>query len=332
MATKKKVEPPIITSSPDLVRVPMTATIPTGQYANIQPQIEGIGKTFEEAQADAIKKIESMYSAVNSPVKFETSMAAAEQAPNKNVHYEYSVLDNNVKVAFDENSHTYEKGWLSGSAFAHMYAEDFDSESHANRMAKGDTDANTILDMWKLNAEVSTSFGTSLHNGLELRGKYAKASKDIKGTLEACLNKNPIIRELVVEFYDNFGDDDSFYEPFVANEEYKICGFIDKLKVIDREKKIVRVQDYKTNANILKDKKALPPFKGVVSDDALGNYWLQLSFYAFILEEAGYIVEGLDIYWPDLREFLDRDDEYVTCWKHFESDVIPIKEEIKRIR
>lgn len=330
----------------------LNATINIGNYENVQPHIVGYGESPEEAKEDAERQLYEMhksYSVSEVPKylqKFEKNRPSGvveatplSSSPAAELPRQACSFNPQITVGFDPITHKYEEGWLSGSSFAGMYAEEFDKDMHSARMAAGKeingepVTQQQLLDMWKLNAEISTSFGTAIHSGLELYGKYRKLSQAVKGSDVACLSKNPVVKRLVTEFYENFGDDDSYYEPFVADEELKICGFIDKLQVVDREERRVRIQDYKTNYDILKEKKATGAFKGVVSNDSLGNYTLQLSFYAFILKRAGYIVDGMDIYWPDLNEMLNPGDDYVTCWKHFELDYVEeVESEILKIR
>jgi hypothetical protein len=105
----------------------------------------------------------------------------------------------------------------------------------------------------------------------------------------------------------------------------KLCGSIDRLQIVDRKKKIVRIQDYKTDGNIHEKKYQLSdsPFKKVMGNELLDLHWLQLSFYAFILSLKGWKVEGLDIFWLNPEKLVKGDAE---PWEKYSSDVIDISE------
>ena len=160
-----------------------------------------------------------------------------------------------------------------------------------------DVTPESIQDMWAKNGEVSTNYGTAIHTALELRGKYSDLSMTLKNSLEYVTSKNPAIASIVDNFFEGREDEDARYEVFVADEETLSCGSIDRLLVVNKKEKIVRVQDFKTNYDIFKKKKILEPYAGLVNKNELGYYWIQLSFYAAILEKYGYTVEGLDIFW-----------------------------------
>lgn len=290
-----------------LVEFEMTAVIPVAQYANIQPVVKTTGKTFEEARDLALEQIQSIWNQTGEkPVQLVSSApVAANTAITGQVKYEKKrCAVSKTEVLFDPIAHKYVDGegnkYLSGSAFADKFKKPFARDEIAKVFAtKHGVDVDDVLAMWQLNGETSTSFGTSIHNGLELYGKYLELSKKTKGTSESALHSHPIIRDIVESFYEGREEEDAFYEVFVANGSEKLCGFIDRLLSVDRKKKIVRVQDYKTNPDIRKAATILPPFKGVVENNTLGAYWLQLSFYGYILESHGYTVEGLDIFHHD---------------------------------
>lgn len=315
------------------VEVPMTLVIPTGQYANIQPSVTGRGATFEEAQRDALLQAESFYKSVGSPASLTLNLPKDSQSAPANditvssdddtIQYKPQVCAvTGTVVEFDEATHKYKGDWLSGSAFSGRYKKEFDRDNiGAAFAAKHEVPVEEVFAMWDTNAEASTSLGTAVHAALELYGKYLALSVKTKGDTTSALHKNPILRDIVTSFYAGREDEQAFYEPFVANEEFGLCGFIDRLLVVDRATKTVRVQDYKTNPNIFKKADILPPFKGVVDNTSLGAYWLQLSFYAFILEEAGYVVQGLDIFNHNGEE-----------WSEYSHDVIDVGPEVRKIR
>lgn len=302
----------------------LTAVIPTAQYANLQPEIVAEGESYEEAQQLALDRMAELWNRVCEPGKELKVAQRVATTPTQTNSYDRLVSKlTGVEVLFDKVAHKYVtpdgKEYLSGSVFAGRYKNKFDSDAiSANVAKKHDVPQRDIQDMWSLNGDVSSSLGTAVHNALELYGKYLQLSLKTKGTNESALNKNGIIRPLVESFFAGREDEKAGYEVFVADETHGLCGFIDRLLIVDEKNKICRVQDYKTNHNINKAETVKAPFKGIVPSTTLGTYWLQLSFYAYILNLHGWKVEGLDIFnWEDGE------------WKLYQSDVIDISSEIK---
>lgn len=141
----------------------------------------------------------------------------------------------------------------------------------------------SVLKIWKDINKISTDRGSSYHLKKELEA-YNEGGK-------------PVINE--GEFKIGYGlkDLEGFYpELMVYHPFYKICGTIDKAYIKDKRFKL---GDFKTNKKGLerkgfKGQRLLTPISHL--EDC--NYWvyvLQLSLYAFILEEWGYICDGLEI-------------------------------------
>lgn len=307
----------------ELIRLKITSTIPTGQYANMQPEVEGVGKTYEEAEEDALAKTERIWNRVCEPGK-ELRVAKQINTTQTNNYEPQVSVYNGVEVLFDPIAHTYvdKDGvpYLSGSTFCGRYKSKFDADKIGDAFAaKHGVNPYDIKAMWKLNGETSTSLGTAIHNALELYGKYLELSMQTKGTPESALHKNELLRPVVEKFFNGREKENARYELFVADEKNHLCGFIDRFLIVDEKKKICRIQDYKTNPDIQKAETIKAPFKGVVANTTLGAYWLQLSFYAYILTGMGWTVEGLDIYNYEGGE-----------WKYYASDVVDISSEINK--
>ncbi len=302
----------------------LTAVIPTAQYANLQPEIETEGESYEEAQELALARMTEIWNRVCETGKELKVAQKVGFTPTETNSYDRLVSKlTGVEVLFDKVAHKYltpdGKDYLSGSVFASRYKNKFDVDAVSGAVAnKNDVPQSDVKDMWSLNGDVSSSLGTAVHNALELYGKYLQLSLKTKGTNESALTKNGILRPLIESFFEGREDEKAGYEVFVADETHGLCGFIDRLLIVDEKKKICRVQDYKTNHNINKSETIKAPFKGIVPSTTLGSYWLQLSFYAYILQLNGWKVEGLDIFnWEDGE------------WKTYQSDVIDISSEIK---
>jgi hypothetical protein len=292
------------------VKVTLGATIPIAQYANLQPSFEVEGATVDDAMATALATMKRVWDSVSDK---PLSIKEAQQVVAAGV--ELTCWASGTVVSFDPVAHVYSPGrWLSGSAFASRFTSDFPADMIAGRMAdKAGVDAADVLAMWAKNAEASSTFGTAVHAALELYGKYLSLSRIVKGTDESAMTKNPVLKPIVEAFFEGRAGEDAHYEVFVADPVLKHCGQIDRLLVV--EGRTIRVQDFKTNTDLTKSESISLPFKGVVESSKLGAYWLQLSFYARILQSHGFVVEGLDIFHWD-----------GSSWVTYSHDVVDISE------
>lgn len=261
------------------------------------------------------------------------------------------------------NGHVTVPGYMSGSKFPEKFYPEFAKDEFVSKILdkyyEGASEEQlkhvkeSILDMWSLNGKASTSYGDAIHIALQNYDTYHalgdktkkvetfKTKPDRVGPNKA-LSSNPFLKKVVEDFHEKFGGDYvRLSEQFIWLHEKQLCGAIDRVKVIDADKKIIRIQDFKTNANIHETKyqNADSPFRGVgkkalkegkkekpntVEDTLLGLYWLQLSFYAYILKHYGYTVEGLDVYWLNPEKLAKGE----NAWEEFSHDVINIEEEV----
>lgn len=237
------------------------------------------------------------------------------------------------------NGHKELKGFMSGSKFPEQFYQPFDREGILAAMAeKYNVDADAIEAMWNLNNEASTGYGTAIHAALENYDRNFKLGDKTKFVKEfktkpteygpnRALSKNPFIKKIVEDFQDKFGGDyERLSEVFIWDAGLKLCGSIDRLMVVDRKKKIVRIQDFKTDGDIHEKKYQLAdsPFKDKMGNELLDYHWLQLSFYAFLLEIKGYTIDGLDIYWLNPNKLCEGE----NAWEEFSSKPIDIREVI----
>jgi CRISPR/Cas system-associated exonuclease Cas4 (RecB family) len=112
-------------------------------------------------------------------------------------------------------------------------------------------------------------------------------------------SKNPILKEFVDAFYtDERIAELAMNEVFVVDKSGMFCGEIDRMVSVDKETKTVTLQDFKSNADIHGKETILEPFKGQVPNTKIGAYQIQLSFYAYLVEQHGYTVQAIEIiYW-----------------------------------
>lgn len=306
---------------PEKKKFVIKATIPTTQYGNLQPEYEVEAESFEEAEKIAMPYIEALwtkYCAKGSelPKKEAAAEEASTTKTGKAKLIKMTSEINGLAVAFDPVNHKYYnkegKQYLSGSTFAHKYQHDFDQKkTFENMLAKNpDLDTEAVAKLWEIKGEASTSFGTAIHAALEMYGKYRELGielgKNKKPVVNTALHDHPIIKPIVERFFRNREKENAMYEVFVADDELMWCGQIDRLLIVDEKKKICRIQDYKTNVDVNKkgfNGKLLAPFDDMV-DTPLSGYWLQLSFYARLMQKSGWTVEGLDVLHLDGDEWV----------------------------
>lgn len=276
-------------------KVTLSATIPVAQYGNLQPTIEAVGDTYEEAMELAVRRIKDLWDRT-APKSLEVRKI---ETPRLIFGDELRCWASGTRVHFDAQNHIYDSGdgkrWLSGSAFAGRYKSEFNAPLIAGKMAtKYGVDASEVIAMWELNRDASSTVGTAVHAALQLRGQYGELSRQVKdGSLESALTKNPILSPIVEAFFDGRDNEHALYEVFVADPVRAHCGLIDRLVIEDDG---LWVEDYKTNTDLAKAETIKPPFKGLVPNTKLGSFILQLSFYSRILRTHGKTVKGLRVH------------------------------------
>lgn len=91
----------------------------------------------------------------------------------------------------------------------------------------------------------------------------------------------------------------SAQEPLVTHKDLGMGGFIDKLYIVDEDKKICRVQDYKIQPDAGKKDssryKLLNEFSHMIPTKVSGHT-IQLNYYAHCLRSNGWTIEGLDLF------------------------------------
>lgn len=305
------------------MKVTFGATIPTQQYGNIQPSFDLEGDNYEELADLGASYLKYLWDRVGeNPLNIDRHKVSGPNGELKRCRV------SGTQVIFDSIAHTYHdlqgNKFTGGSTFAAKYKSKFAGDIIAGKMAnKNGVSAKEILDMWSLNAEASSTFGTSVHAALQLYGEYLELSKAVKdGSDESALTSNPVLRPIVQAFFtEERIAEKAFYEEFVANAKEKTCGLIDRLVSEDDG---LWVEDFKTNADIEKSETISKPFKGVVPNTALGAYWLQLSFYARILIAAGRVVKGLRVHhWTEVE---DEAGAKVWKWVTHEHEVVNLDE------
>lgn len=265
-----------------LTKYTLTATIPTQQYGNIQPSIEVEAASLDEAESFAVPHVEALWAKFGSK-PLETNEMKRASGDRKLVK---DIFGN--EIYYDDVNHIYTNSvgevYLSGSVFADKSEKPFDAEkiSELMRMKNGLPKGSdqTIRDMWRLKADASASFGTSIHAALELYGKYKELGQSLGK--ETYLHDNFTLNQAVTLFYAEHPETKGIgYECLVVDHAKKRAGRIDR---IEEDYEGAYVTDFKTNFDVKK---------------SIKKYWLQLSFYAAILKANGINVKGLKIYHYD---------------------------------
>jgi len=199
------------------------------------------------------------------------------------------VISNN-NLVFDEENHTYtvdENEYTSVTTFIKEFFHGFDAEAIAESKAYSygkyaDKSKQDILDMWQQKADD----GTSVH-------------KEVEDYINGELESEPSQRaKHAIKWYDEYIHNEFVIEEAaelqVYSDKYKLAGTIDyvckhtnKTGGMFRELTLV---DWKTNNGIYKSpyndgETGTHELTNDVPDANYHHYSLQLSLYAYILEE-----------------------------------------------
>lgn len=271
-----------------MIKYKLGAVIPTVQYGNIQPEIELEGEDKDELHAEASKFIEGIWEQYS-----EKPLANVRPVRGETTTYKRIKTFTGEEIFYDEVGHNYMdlsgNKLLSGSAYAEKNSPKFNKELLTPKTAKAwGVDEKELGELWTMNGEVSSFYGSSIHKALEVWHKFNSLGSAVQAHKELeenyCLPKNVYLQNIVKEFDEKFGRD-AAVELFVSDAAHGMVGQIDRLQILDFKNKVCRIGDYKTN-NDLDDKK-------------IAKYQHQLSFYAHILINMGWKVEGLDIFHHD---------------------------------
>lgn len=273
-----------------MIKYKLTAVIPCVQYGNLQPEIELEGENIDELHATAMAHIAEVWGKYGErPLKASTGQIEG----NKGVSGVELKTFTGETILWNESEHAYYdlelNRLLSGSAYADRVSPKFDIGAILPKTAKAwGVDEISLADMWKLQGDISNEYGSSIHSALDIYHKYHNEGELVKNKKELgenyALPKNTHISNVVKSFSEMFGVS-ALTEVLISDVKNKMAGRIDRLEIIDKDKKVCRIGDYKTN-NELDDKK-------------LKKYQHQLSFYAKTLQNHGWTVTGLDIFHYD---------------------------------
>lgn len=283
----------------------MSAVIPTAQYANITPAITvEVDGDVEEAKALAMSHIVGI-----SKQYAEKGKALKGNAPTTmGSDFKKVTSFTGEEIYWDELHHiglSLDGVSLKGGSGYAAKKVPFDRVNIIKNCAKAWKVSEDDVDkLWSNNA--ASELGTSIHSALEhyflykgLGAKVHAVKKDSE--YNAALPSNDYLREIVLNFERDFPlTNQVIPEALVSDVERERCGWIDFLEIVDLEKKICIINDFKSGQ--MKE-----------TDVKKANH--QMSFYADILAKFGWTTQ-------ELRAFYLQG----TNFKRVEMKVLPVTE------
>ena len=272
---------------------------------------------------------------VSEPISEATNDPAASQATQeanlKNpTVYKSKVLGREITVGVD-NGHIYLPHYMSGSRFPRKFFKQFTDEDKERVLdyyeREKDVKREDVEKTWEMKADIATGYGTAIHAAVELYYSHHKVGDKIKGKdgVNRAFSKNRFFAHIVKSLVEDLGPGKFLAEEFIWHKGLRFCGAIDILEIVD--KNTVIIHDEKTNDSVLKKvyQEKDSPFKKDVDNTQLGEYWLQLSFYAYILKQYGINTKELQIHHLDPERLV----QGKRPWVHYKHDVVDISKALK---
>ena len=272
---------------------------------------------------------------VSEPISDAANDPVASQGPStvnlKNpTVYKSKVLGREITVGVD-NGHIYLPHYMSGSRFPRKFFKQFTDKDKERVLDYYEREKGVKRDavekMWEMKADIATGYGSAVHAALEMYFTHYKDGEKIKGKdgINKALSKNMFIRYIVQTLVNDIGPGKYLPEQFIWHEGLRFCGAIDLLEIVD--KNTVIIHDYKSSTDVkhkvYQEKDS--PFKRDVDNTQLGEYWLQLSFYAYILKQYGINTKELQIHHLDPERLV----QGKRPWVHYRHDVVDISKALK---
>jgi len=249
----------------------ITAHIPVQTYGFIE--IEG-----EPSEKAEIERLYNEYA--EKPVKFKNKEG-----------YVLLTSFTGEQVYWNEEKHDCRSlagvSLRGGSGYSKQFGKPFDAEMILAASSKAwGVPAEDIQKIWNANRDMSGDFGTVLHTALETAHMYWDIGEKIKDNKKwktgetpenYSLPKQPVLRKAVLSYIKAYGIKGK-PEVLVTDVKNGMCGWIDSLHIIDEDKKICDLEDYKTS--VMDKAKAI-------------QYNHQQSYYGKILENFGWTVRNI---------------------------------------
>lgn len=283
------------------VKYKLSSTVPVVQYGNLMPEVELEGTNLEKLHEKAMEHMQKVWDTYS-----EKPLRKKSEAPVDGIQFEEVLSFTGEKVLWSDYLHEYRSldgtKLTSGSTYASLTEKPFDSALLSEKSGNAwGVDKDALAALWKINGNISTDYGTTVHRALEAYMLYHELGakvQEVKGLeYNYALPKNEYLRNAVLSFVEMFGTF-SNAEVFVTDVNNKMAGQIDGLNILDMEKKVCSMGDYKTNFEMKK-----PKLKG---------YQKQMNFYRTALENKGWTVEDMNVYHFDGEKWhqypMDRED------------------------
>jgi hypothetical protein len=275
------------------------ATIPTTQYGNLRPKF-----TVEDNEDEVLGKLKGLWD------RFGEKPLADKTVSVTTATREEVVTFTGETVLMDRANHKYfskeGKQLMSGSVYASIGEKAFDKAMILPKTAKSWGVTEGELDnIWEINGRISNEYGTAVHSALELFLKHhligAKIASSKGLEQNYVMTKVAHLNTVIEQFWALYGKslDLSIPEVLVSDVKNLMAGQIDLLHILDKDNKVCRIGDYKTNYEL--------------DDKKIAKYHRQLSFYGNIMKNHGWTVEGVDIY------------HYSDKWEKISLDLLPME-------
>jgi hypothetical protein len=237
--------------------------------------------------------------------------------------YKLTSINEGVEVDFDETNHTYSfkgKRLMCPSEYIKTLYKEFDLHLFATMSAKSwNVNVEDVKAMWESSGDCAREFGTVVHKTIEHWLRFENVGKTISTKQQKegnyALPKHPFLLNILTEFnkiQKPVGE--NYPESLITDIEGGTCGKTDNILVLDWDKKVCRLWDYKINIgseDVESSLKVKEPFDKLPANK-LTKYQIQLSFYANMLQKSGWVVEGLDVF------VLENE------WKHYKLEVLQV--------
>lgn len=256
------------------MKIKLGAVIPTVQYGNLQPEFELdendilVGKDIDYLEG----KIQELW---NKYADKPLNVTAGTPTAKRVIDFFGNEID------WDEENHVYSwngEKYLSGSEYAKSRQKPFNPSLMSSMVAKKfEVDPKEIAQLWERGGKISRDFGTTVHEALEVYGKFKSLSESVEK--EYHIPNHPMLKKIVESFYEGRDAEQAHYEVLVVDHGSKKAGTIDRLLL----------QPGSENSYVIQD------FKITHKEDK--EYWKdQLTFYQGIIEANGGIVVGKQIF------------------------------------
>lgn len=215
-------------------------------------------------------------------------------------------FNEDIELDYDKIGHNYlyQGNTLQGVT---DYISKFYGEFNIDTVAKScgklwGVDPQEVADLWESNGKISSQFGTAIHDALEHWERFKDLGLQISQIRQQGLNyalpKHPTLEQIVMDFISiNKVEGNVLTEVLVTDVANKLAGRADRIVIIDMDRKICRIGDYKINVEADKKESKLKA-KGFeyLPNTKITKYQIQLSVYANMLQKSGWRVDGLDVY------------------------------------